>query len=73
MVVVLDKENKYELSNTISAPASNPKIEFKDIDEKTPMEFIVSGSKGSSFGYAIYRLDNMKIVDLFGQGMEECC
>lgn len=73
MVVVLDKESQYKLSNTIPAPISNQKIEFKDIDEKTPMEFIVSGSKGSSVGYGIYRLENMKIVDLFGEGMEECC
>jgi len=73
MVVVLDKESQYKLSNTIPAPISNQKIEFKNIDEKTPMEFIVSGSKGSSFGYGIYRLENMKIVDLFGEGMKDCC
>lgn len=73
MLVVLEKEGKYKISEEVPAPIDNQKIEFKDIDETPPMEFIVSGSKDGQFGYAIFRLEGMKLKNLFGEGMEDCC
>ena len=37
------------------------------------MEFIVSGEKNGAAGYAIYRMIDGAPVDLFGDGMEDCC
>lgn len=73
MVVIIDKESDYEVSEEVPAPLENQKIEFKNIDETPPMEFIVSGSKDGKFGYAIFRLEGLKIRDLFGESMEDCC
>lgn len=57
----------------VPAPIENQTIEFKDIDNKNEMEFIVKGSKRSNIGYAIYRIVDNEIKDLFGEGMNECC
>ena len=73
MCVVVDSDGEYEYINEVQAPVSNQKIEFKDIDDKAPMEFIVSGSKGNNFGYGIYRVENAKLIDIFGEGMKDCC
>lgn len=73
MIIVIDKSGKYEVSNIVPAPVSNQKIEFRDIDKKQPQELIVSGSKGTDFGYAVFRLTDLEIIDLFGEGMEDCC
>lgn len=71
MVIVMGGSNT--LTNSVKAPIERQNIKFKNIDEKDEMEFIVSGYKGSNLGYAIYRIENNKIVDLFGEGMDQCC
>lgn len=73
MVVVLDKGDKYEITDEVPAPIDNQSIEFRDIDESPPMEFIVSGSKDGQFGYAIFRVEGLEIRNLFGEDMEACC
>ena len=73
MVIVLKTKDGFKISNEVSAPISNQKIEFKDIDKKAPMEIIVSGSKNNKAGYAIFRLEDMKLIDIFGDGMKDCC
>jgi len=73
MEVVFDAAGKLHCSNEVPAPATNQQIQFRDIDKKPPLEFIVQGMKGANVGYAIYRLEEDRLVDLFGEGMEECC
>lgn len=73
MCVILDLGEKCVATNELPAPVSNQVIHFKDIDEKPPMEFIVHGSKGAKVGYAIFRIERGQIVDLFGDGMADCC
>jgi len=73
MCVILDLGEKYVATNELPAPVSNQVIQFKDIDDKPPMEFIVHGSKGAKVGYAIFRIQKGQIVDLFGEGMTDCC
>lgn len=71
MVVVLGGLER--LTNSVKAPVERQSIKLKNIDEKAQMEFIVSGYKGSKLGYAIYRIEDNRIIDLFGEGMDECC
>lgn len=73
MTVVQEISGTNRLSEAVRAPVSNQIIEFKDIDQKPPVELIISGSKGSNTGYAVYRLIQGKMVDLFGEGMDKCC
>lgn len=70
--VISDKENIY-MTAPIRAPIDDISIEFKNIDDKGEMELILSGSKNGNVGYAIYRLENKKLIDLFGEGMNSCC
>ncbi|AHM57423.1 putative lipoprotein [Peptoclostridium acidaminophilum DSM 3953] len=71
--VIAEENEKHQLTEPIPAPAENQKIQFKDIDEKDELEFIVSGSKNGSVGYAIYRIIDNRMINLFGEGMEDCC
>lgn len=73
MLVVLDLTDSYQCTNEVPAPVSNQTIQFKDIDQKPPMEFIVQGMKGVNVGYAIYRVGGTILEDLFGEGMKDCC
>lgn len=73
LVVVLDSPEGYRFTEVIPAPVENQTIEFKDIDEEPPIELIISGSKGTFVGYAIYRIVDGELVDLFSQDMNYCC
>ncbi len=73
MVTVVDDGNNIYITPKTRAPRENIEIKFKDIDNKKPMEAIVSGSKNGNTGYAIYRIENKKMIDLFGEGMRDCC
>lgn len=57
----------------IPAPIENYIIKFYNIDEKVPNEILVSGKKGASIGFAVYRLENGEFISLFENGMEKCC
>jgi hypothetical protein len=73
MRVILNTGGIYTITNDVPAPVSNQTITFKDIDDKPPMEFIVQGMKGTNMGYAVYRIENSKLIDLFSEGMAGCC
>ncbi len=73
MRAILDHGDRFEATGEVPAPVSDQIIEFKDIDEKPPLEFIVQGRKGAKMGFAIFRLVDGRLVDLFGEGMTDCC
>lgn len=73
MRVILNLEEGYFDTNEVPAPVSDQVIQLRDIDRKPPMEFIVQGAKGIKMGYAIYRIEEKRLVDLFGEGMDDCC
>ena len=73
MRVILDLDEGFLATNEVPAPIEDQIIQFKDIDKKPPMEFIVQGSKGNKTGFAVFRIENNQLVDLFGEGMEDCC
>lgn len=73
MVVVLDTEEGYKITEEVPAPIDNQSIEFKNIDDEGPIEFIVSGSKDGRYGYAIFRIEGLEVHDIFGEGMDDCC
>lgn len=73
MRVILDLDGRFLATSELPAPVSNQVVQFKDIENKPPMEFIVQGSKDASIGYAIFRVEGTKLVNIFGEGMKECC
>lgn len=73
MSVIHYQKEHFNETNAVPAPVSDQVIQFRDIDEKPPVEFILQGRKGAKVGYAIFRLDDGKLTDLFGDGMEDCC
>ena len=73
MTVIVPQGSGYRFTEPERAPVGNQKIEFRDIDEKAPAELIISGSKGTEVGYAVYRLNETGLENLFGEGMDKCC
>lgn len=73
MIAICQEDGKVVISEPTPAPVENYRIEWRDIDDKDPIELIVSGSKGVNVGYAIYRWENYEFINLFGEGMEDCC
>lgn len=73
MRVILDLESGYFDTNEVPAPISDQVIQLRDIDRKPPLEFIVQGAKGAKMGFAVFRIEENRLVDLFGEGMEDCC
>lgn len=74
LVAVCGNENEiYHVSQEIPAPVENQTIQFKNIDKEAEVEFIISGEKKGAVGYAIYRMIDGEIKDLFGDGMNDCC
>lgn len=72
VAVVSDKKGLY-ITEPKVAPKEDVSITFRDIDEKDEIEVMISGSKNGNIGYAIYRIENEKLIDLFGEGMDACC
>lgn len=73
MSVIHYQKEKFKETNAVPAPVSDQMIQFRNIDEKPPMEFILQGRKGAKVGYAIFRVEAGQLTDLFGEGMEDCC
>lgn len=73
MVVIINEKNNVYMTDPTPAPKEDVVIEFKNIDDKEPIEVVISGSKNGNVGYGIYRLENKKLLNLFGEGMEACC
>lgn len=60
-------------SSPIPAPMEGQEIIFNDYDKDGIVEFIVSGYKEDKLGYGVYKFLNFKIIDIFTEGMKECC
>jgi hypothetical protein len=73
MRVILDLGGEYLETNEVPAPYSDQVVQFRDIDRKPPMEFIVQGVRGVKMGFAVFRIEENRLVDLFGEGMRDCC
>lgn len=73
MIAIWEEGGRTVISEPTPAPVENCRLEWRDIDDKAPIELIISGSKGVNVGYAIYRWQEGEFVNLFAEGMEECC
>lgn len=73
LCAILNTHDGFVISQSTRAPLENQIIRSKDIDSKPPVEVMVSGSKNGKFGYGIFRLDNNQLIDLFAEGMNDCC
>lgn len=73
VALIAQDDGDWYISPEIPAPVENQKIRFKNIDKEAEMEFIISGEKEGAVGYAVFRMIDGEIKDLFGEGMEDCC
>jgi hypothetical protein len=60
-------------TEAVRAPVENQKIRVFDMDQESPLEYVITGEKDGRIGYAIYRLIDGALTDLFVEDMDECC
>ncbi len=74
-IIVLYSANDGEFRETepIPAPRENQHIRFFNMDNVGEIEVLITGEKAGQVGYAIFRVIDGKLVNLFGEGMEDCC
>lgn len=73
MCVLISAPEGFRTTNSLPAPYERQHIQFRDIDDKPPLEFVVSGAKGAKTGLGVYRVYDQEVVNLFGESMDECC
>lgn len=73
LAALLKSDDGYDITTEIPAPVENQTIQFLNMDKVDEMEFIVTGEKAGQVGYAMYRIIDGEIKDLFGDGMNDCC
>lgn len=71
-IVMGSADGDYTYTEARPAPVEQQKIQFKDIDNRDEIEFVLQGCKGNKVGYGIFRVENAELINLFGEGMEEC-
>lgn len=73
--IVLYTDGSKELLETppILAPRENQHIRFFNMDKLSEIETLITGEKNGQVGYAIYRIMDGEMINLFGEGMEDCC
>ena len=57
----------------IPGPRENQRIRFFNMDKLSEIETLITGEKKGQVGYAIYRIIDGEMINLFGEGMEDCC
>lgn len=74
MVALVNRgDGTYDITLPTRAPIENQAIRFFNMDQEGEMEFICTGEKDGQVGYAIYRIIDGELIDLFGEDMEDCC
>ena len=66
-------DGTYDITEPTRAPIENQAIRFFNMDKEGEMEFVVTGEKEGEVGYAIYRIIDGELINLFGEDMEDCC
>ena len=73
-IALIDRgDGNYTFTEPIPAPRENQMIKFFNMDKDNLTEVLITGEKKGQVGYAIYRYENDKLRDIFGEGMEDCC
>lgn len=73
-IAIVDRgNNDYIFTEPIAAPRENQMIKFFNMDKDNIIEVLITGEKKGQVGYAIYRYEDGRLRDIFGEGMEDCC
>lgn len=72
-IAFLDTTNGFITTEPIPAPRENQYMKFFNMDEVDAIEVLITGEKKGQVGYAIYKYEDGRLIDIFGEGMEDCC
>ena len=74
MVALINRgDGTYDITEPTPAPIENQALRFFEMDREPPLEFVLTGEKDGEVGYAIYRIIDGELINLFGENMEDCC
>lgn len=72
-VVLVNEGDSYYETEPTPAPQEHQKMRFFNMDKEGALELLITGDKDGEVGYAIYSIIDQKLINLFGEGMEDCC
>lgn len=72
-IAMLDRGEFFEITEPIPAPKENQYIKFFNMDNDEFVKILITGEKKGQVGYAIYKYEDGRLIDIFGEGMEDCC
>lgn len=72
MLVILNNNGVYEMTQSTRAPIEKHVIQFQNIENDDRYEITVSGSKRGQYGFGIYEIKDNALVNIYGEGMEKC-
>lgn len=72
MLVILNNNGVYEMTESTRAPIEKHVIQFQNIENDERYEITVSGSKRGQYGFGIYEIKDNALVNIYGEGMEKC-
>lgn len=72
-VALLDMGEEFKTTEPIPAPRENQYMKFFNMDNEGAIEILITGEKKGQVGYAIYKYEDGRLIDIFGEGMEDCC
>lgn len=73
VALVAEEGGSYDVTPPIPAPQEHQKMRFFNMDRDPQLEFLITGDKDGQVGYAVFRIIDGEITNLFGDGMEDCC
>lgn len=72
-VVLVNENGEYYETEPTPAPQEHQKMRFFNMDKQGALELLITGDKNGEVGYAIYSIIDRQFINLFGEGMEDCC
>lgn len=72
MLVILNNNGVYEMTQSTRAPIEKHVIQFQNIENDDRYEITVSGSKRGQYGFGIYEIKDNALVNIYGEEMEKC-
>ena len=73
LAAVLDLAEGIRVTEPLPAPVSDQVVSIGGAGNRGVNEVIVSGKKDGAYGYAIYALEQGRLVNVYGEGMDQCC
>ena len=72
-VAVMGSDGTWTDLEPVRAPVENQSLRVFEMDGEGPLEVVITGEKEGQIGYAIFRIIDGELINLFAEDMSDCC